>query len=184
MPVAPPIDRGHRRWTAVALIVAAAAAGCVPARTSPPRPAPAETLAEHLSGFAWPVPIRLNGDVSSPFGSRGRRHHDGLDLRARHGDPIFAARDGVVRFAGTMRGYGTTVIIEHGGGVASLYAHASTIFVRAGERVGRGAVIGAVGATGNATGPHLHFEISWAGRPIDPVPLLPRLTSATGTRAR
>jgi murein DD-endopeptidase MepM/ murein hydrolase activator NlpD len=184
MPVTLRTDSGGRRWSAVAVLVAVTFVGCAPARPAPPSAPPASTLAEFLSGFAWPVPVRLNGDVSSPFGTRGRRHHDGLDLRARHGDPIFAARDGVVRFAGTMRGYGMTVIVDHGGGVSSLYAHASAIYVRAGERVERGAVIGAVGATGNATGPHLHFEISWAGRPMDPVPLLPRLTRPAGTRTR
>jgi murein DD-endopeptidase MepM/ murein hydrolase activator NlpD len=122
--------------------------------------------------------------MSSPFGMRGRRHHYGVDLRARHGDPIFAARGGTVRFAGSMRNYGLTIILDHGGGVSTLYAHASSLYVTAGQWVDQGVVIGAVGATGNATGPHLHFEIAWAGRQIDPVPLLPRLSGSASRHAR
>jgi murein DD-endopeptidase MepM/ murein hydrolase activator NlpD len=167
------------------LLALAAAGACGPSRPPPAalKPVRAPTLADHLSGFLWPIPIRPEDRVSSPFGVRGHRHHDGLDLRARSGDPIYAAREGVVRFSGTMRGYGLTIIIDHGGGVSSLYAHASALHVRAGERVERGQVIAEVGTTGNATGPHLHFEIAWGGRPLDPIPLLPRLTSAP-SRAR
>jgi murein DD-endopeptidase MepM/ murein hydrolase activator NlpD len=153
-------------------------AACVPASRAPgpgPHPAGVEELAQQLSGFIWPLPLNGSSEVTSTFGPRAQRHHDGLDLRARHGDPIFAARDGVVRFSGSLRGYGLTVILDHGGGVSSLYAHASVLYVRRGDTVVRGEVIAAVGATGNATGPHLHFEVMWAGVPFDPLLLLPRL---------
>lgn len=149
---------------------------CAPAATARGA-AGAHELAGHLSGFIWPLPLENAASLSSAYGVRGQRHHDGLDLRSRHGDPIFAAQDGRVRFSGTMRGYGNTVILDHGGGVTTLYAHASALYVRAGDTVVRGQVIGAVGATGNATGPHLHFELAWAGVPLDPTPLLPRMSS-------
>lgn len=79
---------------------------------------------------------------------------------------------GTVRFAGTQRGYGTVVWLDHGGQVLSLYAHLSTLRVRAGEGVAAGQVIGLSGASGDATAPHLHFEIWRWGREVDPVPLL------------
>jgi murein DD-endopeptidase MepM/ murein hydrolase activator NlpD len=171
------IRRWRSAWT-LGFLAAASFAAC--GRASPPpatRPAAAEHLALSLSGFMWPLPLDTERGLTSPFGVRGHRHHNGVDLRSRHGDPIFAARDGTVRFSGTMRGYGSTVILDHGNGVTSLYAHASQLYVRAGEPVARGQVIAAVGATGNATGPHLHFEVAWAGVPFDPAWLLPRLAA-------
>jgi murein DD-endopeptidase MepM/ murein hydrolase activator NlpD len=171
------------RTRSVSFLLLLLAGACAPSRQTPGPTPRAQAVADHLSGFLWPIPISPDERVTSPYGVRGRRHHDGLDLRARSGDPIFAAREGTVRFAGEMRGYGLTIILDHGGGVSSLYAHASALHVRRGDRVERGGVIGRVGATGNATGPHLHFEIAWAGRPIDPVPLLPRL-NASAARAR
>jgi murein DD-endopeptidase MepM/ murein hydrolase activator NlpD len=160
------------------VLAALVLSGCA-GRSAPPAPrpaAPVEQLALTLTGFMWPLPLESARGLTSPFGLRGHRHHDGVDLRSRHGDPIFAARDGTVRFSGNRRGYGLTVILDHGNGVTSLYAHASQLYVRAGEVVSRGQVIAAVGATGNATGPHLHFEVAWVGVPFDPSWLLPRLT--------
>jgi murein DD-endopeptidase MepM/ murein hydrolase activator NlpD len=171
------------RGSALSALGALALAACAPPARPPVGPPPpsaspaADRLAEHLSGFIWPLPLESAAGLSSPFGARGVRHHDGVDLRSRHGDPIFAAREGTVRFSGSMRGYGLTVILDHGGSVTTLYAHASELHVRAGETVARGQVIAAVGATGNATGPHLHFEVAWAGVPIDPALLLPRLAA-------
>jgi len=166
-----------RRFALVVLLALVPACASRQAPAAVPASTPAEQLAFHLSGFMWPLPLESAHGVSSPFGPRARRHHNGVDLRSRHGDPIFAGRDGTVRFSGNMRGYGLTVILDHGGGVTSLYAHASALYVRAGEPVVRGQVLAAVGATGNATGPHLHFEVAWAGVPIDPALVLPRLAA-------
>jgi murein DD-endopeptidase MepM/ murein hydrolase activator NlpD len=146
---------------------ASAAGGVHPARSA--------QLGDALSGFIWPLPLHDARGLSSPFGQRGSRHHDGLDLRARMGDPIRAVAPGRVAHAGWIRGYGQTVILEHGDGVTTLYAHASELWVSVGEMVARGQPIAAVGATGDASGPHLHFEVAWRGARIDPVPLLPRL---------
>ncbi len=124
----------------------------------------------YRGGFASP----LSGRLSSGFGyrihpiSRTRRMHTGIDIAAPTGSPIRAAGSGTVISAGWMRGYGLTVIIDHGGGRSTLYAHCSRVFVRAGQRVGTGDRIAAVGSTGFSTGPHLHFEVRIDGVPVDP----------------
>lgn len=119
--------------------------------------------------FAWPA----SGPISSAYGPRWGRFHSGIDIAAGAGDPILAARAGVVDLAGWVGGYGNTVILRHSDGSRTLYAHSSRVLVRPGERVRQGQVIARVGSTGRSTGPHLHFEII-AGRPVDPVPYLPR----------
>lgn len=120
----------------------------------------------------WPI----EGTVTSPFGLRFRGIrpdlHPGIDIAAAAGTPIHAMKAGRIAFAGTMSGYGLTVIIEHGPTLRTLYGHLSAISVQAGQTVERDAVIGQVGDTGNATAPHLHFEIRRWGRHEDPVPLL------------
>jgi len=114
------------------------------------------------------------GTVTSGFGARpdpidgGTRYHTGVDLRAPAGSPIAAARDGVVRRAGPRGGYGNAVEIDHGGGVTTLYAHASELLVKPGQKVSAGQEIARVGATGRATGPHLHFELRVGDSPVDP----------------
>lgn len=124
-------------------------------------------------------PIRSLGDldlgrpmentvVTSPFGPRWRTQHQGVDLDARRGDRILAAADGVVSFTGTMSGYGKTVIIEHGGGYSTLYAHLDEITIRNGVQVNKGEMLGYAGETGRATGIHLHFEIRRNGERLDP----------------
>jgi murein DD-endopeptidase MepM/ murein hydrolase activator NlpD len=119
----------------------------------------------------WPVA----GTVTSPYGLRLRGWspdlHRGVDVAAPEGTPVLAMKSGRVEFAGNRGGYGLTVVLEHGS-TRTLYAHLSRIDVGAGQRVRGGDVIGAVGRTGNATGPHLHFEVVRWGRPEDPVPLL------------
>ena len=118
--------------------------------------------------FKWPVP----GSISSKFGPRWGRFHNGIDIRAPRGTPIRAAMDGRVIFSGRQRGYGKTVIINHGN-YRTLYGHAGKLLVKQGEWVDAGHVVGLVGATGNSRGVHLHFEIRTAGdRPIDPLPLM------------
>ena len=121
--------------------------------------------------LAWPV----NGGVTSPFGWRihpilgGRRLHTGIDQAAATGDAIRAAGNGTVILAERWGGYGRTVVIDHGGGLSSLYAHQSSIAVSVGTRVQAGDVIGYIGCSGYCTGPHLHFEVREVGTPVDPM---------------
>ncbi len=122
--------------------------------------------------------LPVQGRVGSPMGMRThpitgqRRLHAGIDIGAPTGTPIRAAQAGTVSFAGVRGGYGNLVVIEHPDGTETRYAHASRLDVRAGDRVERGAVVAAVGSTGQSTGPHLHFEVRRGGEPVDPAPLL------------
>jgi len=100
------------------------------------------------------------------------RMHTGIDFGASEGTPIHAAADGVIVSAGVLGGYGNATIIDHGNSLATLYAHQSRMIVSAGQSVKRGQVIGYVGHTGYATGPHLHFEVRVDGTPVDPMPYL------------
>lgn len=119
--------------------------------------------------FAWPV----QGRLTSRFGVRGRRPHEGIDLGAPHGTPIFAAEAGRVIHSGRFGAYGKVVILKHAGAYRSLYAHARRLYVEKGDFVERGQRIAEVGATGRATGPHLHFEIRRGEDPHDPLAYLP-----------
>jgi murein DD-endopeptidase MepM/ murein hydrolase activator NlpD len=116
------------------------------------------------SGFIWPV----NGVVTSGFGWRWGRMHEGIDIAAPTGTPIRAAAGGSIIFAGYMGGYGNLVVIDHGNGLSTAYAHQSAIYIGGGS-VSQGTVIGAVGSTGNSTGPHLHFEVRVNGSAVDPM---------------
>lgn len=113
------------------------------------------------------------GSISSPFGMRGGRMHEGIDIAAGYGSPVVAAAGGTVISAGWRGGYGNVVEISHQGGLVTKYAHLSSINVHRGQQVERGQLIGRVGATGYATGPHLHFEVLVNGRPRNPVNYLP-----------
>ncbi len=125
---------------------------------------------------------RLIKPVDAAFGSGFgmRRHpilgimraHSGVDMGAPGGTPIHAAGSGRVVYSGWKRGYGYTVTIDHGSGLATLYAHCSSLLVTVGETVSRGQVIARVGSTGLSTGNHLHFEVRINGDPVDPVPYL------------
>jgi murein DD-endopeptidase MepM/ murein hydrolase activator NlpD len=132
--------------------------------------APAERPPDLTALVASPV----HGVESSGFGWRDDpmrhrpRYHRGADFRAPRGTPVYAAADGVVAYAGRNHGYGRLVIVDHGDGLATRYAHLSCIGVRRGEHVDADEPIGQVGSTGRATGPHLHFEVRIAGRPVDP----------------
>lgn len=127
-----------------------------------PRPAPKADL-------LWPVP---GGQFLRPFGEPRRNHrHAGIDIRGALGQPIVAARSGTVAFAGaTHGGYGEMVVLDHGGGVQTVYAHAEKILVKVGQEVRRGQAIALVGRTGNATTEHCHFELREENRPVDPMP--------------
>jgi murein DD-endopeptidase MepM/ murein hydrolase activator NlpD len=117
--------------------------------------------------LAWPLTKPVLGDL---FGPRGDRFHSGLDFRARSGTPVFAARGGQVVYAGWREGgWGFLVAIAHGHGERTMYAHLSRIDVRVGVWVAEGVEIGAVGATGNASGPHLHFEVRIRGAAVNPL---------------
>jgi murein DD-endopeptidase MepM/ murein hydrolase activator NlpD len=119
-----------------------------------------------------------SGSMTSRFGYRvhpilgTRRFHAGLDFGAPQGSQILAADSGTVIMAGWYRGYGNTVIIDHGGGLTTLYGHASRLYVSDGQSVKRGDVIAAVGSTGLSTGPHLHFETRENGNPVNPLKYL------------
>ena len=120
----------------------------------------------------WPV----DGRLISPFGIRlqGLRPslHRGVDVSVPDGTEVRSMAPGRVRYAGTMRGYGNVIWLDHRGGTISVYGHLSSILVAGGAEVRGGQVIGLSGHSGNATGPHLHFEIWRHGREVDPVPLL------------
>ena len=116
------------------------------------------------SGFIWPV----GGPVVSPFGWRWGRMHEGIDIGAGYGTPIAAAASGTVIFAGWMGGYGNLIIVDHGGGIATAYAHQSSFAVGGGP-VSQGQTIGYVGCTGHCYGPHLHFEVRVNGSAVDPL---------------
>jgi len=132
---------------------------------------PPAALAGRLAGLIWPA----RGVFTSGFGLRRHpvfrilRMHTGQDIAAPYGTPVRAAADGQVLYTGWFGGYGKIVVIDHGGGLSTLYAHLSAILTGEGAVVRRGQVIGRVGSTGYSTGPHVHFEVRVNGRPIDPV---------------
>ena len=142
------------------------AGGGGPARNS------GEAAPAGRTALSYPL---ANPVVTSNYGYRihpiygTRRLHAGVDLRGTTGTAVLAAGDGTVVFAGPRGGYGTTVIVDHGGALATLYAHQSRLGVEAGDRVRRGQAVGAVGSTGLSTAPHLHFEVRVEGTPVDPL---------------
>ena len=119
-------------------------------------------------------PVALTPPLYVPytdvFGPRGTRMHTGIDFPAPTGTPVLAARAGVVTVGRWLSGYGNTVAIKHELGASTVYAHLSVFLVKPGDRVAVGQPVGHVGATGTATGPHLHFELRVRGAAIDPVP--------------
>jgi murein DD-endopeptidase MepM/ murein hydrolase activator NlpD len=127
-------------------------------------------------GFQWPIE---GARVSSEYGYRNhpvygvRKLHAGIDLAAPRGTPIASANTGVVIFAGVRGGYGRTVIVDHGNDISTLYAHMTEIGVVEGQNIDRGDIVGFVGATGTATGNHLHFEIRVGGGTVNPRTYLP-----------
>ena len=126
-------------------------------------------LGESAKGFIWP----LNGHVTSPYGPRWGRMHSGIDIDGVSGQPIVASKRGRVILSSYYSGYGNAVIVDHGGGVSTLYAHMSKFGVSKGAYVEQGQTIGYVGCTGSCTGDHLHFEVRINGDPVDPMPYLP-----------
>ena len=118
--------------------------------------------------------VSSNVSVGSFFGyrrdpfTRREKFHSGVDLKARWGDPVGASQAGIIQFAGWYHGYGNLIIVAHGGGVTTHYAHLSSFYVEVGTRVERGTIIGRAGSTGRATSPHLHYELRFEGNPLNP----------------
>ncbi|MBL0690767.1 MAG: peptidoglycan DD-metalloendopeptidase family protein [SAR324 cluster bacterium] len=127
------------------------------------RPAP------QAMNLVWP----LKGRVTSPFGMRGDRMHDGIDIVAKVNSPIVAVEAGKITQVKWIRGYGKTLIIDHGGGVSSLYAHLNKALVRKGQQVKQSQPVALVGRTGNATAHLLHFEVRLQDKPVNPAHHLP-----------
>ncbi|MES1209745.1 MAG: M23 family metallopeptidase, partial [Pseudomonadota bacterium] len=117
-------------------------------------------VSDHVTSGFGPRVHPITGDV---------RFHSGVDLRASEGAPIRAVAGGIVREAGHRGGYGNVVEIDHGDGTSTLYAHASAVLVAKGQRVDEGQPVALVGQTGQATGPHLHFELRRHDHPVDPL---------------
>lgn len=115
------------------------------------------------------LPWPSDGTFTSPYGSRWGRNHDGIDIAAKPGTPIYAPAMGKVTFSATRSGYGNYVVIDHGNGYETTYAHMTDRFVKEGDMVAQGDLIGTVGSTGRVTGPHLHFEILCNGSYVDPM---------------
>ena len=119
----------------------------------------------------WP----LVGEITSEYGWRTHpiygdsRYHSGMDIGGDYGDPILAAAAGIVTYSGWISGYGYAVIIDHGGGISTLYGHNEALAVAEGQTVSQGQVIAYCGSTGNSTGPHCHFEVREGGEPVDPM---------------
>lgn len=124
--------------------------------------------------IATPKGMPVDGDISSPFGNRRNPrnglddYHTGVDISSHPGNPVMATADGIVSYAGWSGGSGNLVVLEHGHGFSTFYAHNRMNAVKVGQKVKRGATIGYVGSTGYSTGPHVHYEIWKDGRPVNP----------------
>lgn len=159
----------RREWEAQANALEAESARVASIAAAPPpssdqqvqTPAPSSSA----GGFIWPV----GGTLVSPFGQRWGRLHSGIDIAAPAGTAIAASASGQVVYAGSMSGYGLMVVIQHTGGIATAYAHNSSISVLVGQSVSQGQTIAAVGCTGHCFGDHVHFEVRVGGSPVDPM---------------
>lgn len=147
-----------------------------PTRQNPPTPPNPEPPA--ASGACSPTAISLiwplSGTLTSTFGTRNGRQHDGIDISDPIGTAILAAADGTVIFADRLGGYGLIIILKHEGDVKTIYAHNRKNFVQKGDIVKQGDKIAELGNSGNATGPHLHFEVRCGQEAVDPIPFLPK----------
>ncbi len=152
----------ERQWREEADALRAASANVANELTSS---SPSSPQTPSSSGLIWPV----NGPITSPYGMRWGSLHPGIDIGAGMGTPIHAAAAGTVVAAAYSGGYGNLIVIDHGGGLATAYAHQSSFALGAGTQVAQGQVIGYVGSTGFSTGPHLHFEVRVNGSPVDPM---------------
>jgi len=146
--------------------LAAQIAAAQRAAAAAPAPAPSAAAPASSGGqLGWPVA----GPVTSGFGARWGRMHEGIDIAVGSGTPVYAAAAGTVIHAGWLGGYGNLVVIDHGNGLSTAYAHNSSFVVGPGASVGKGFVIALSGNTGNSSGPHVHFEVRVNGAPVDPL---------------
>ena len=129
------------------------------------RSCPAPTGAASAAGFVWPV----HGVLTSAFGWRWGRMHEGIDIAVPSGTPVVAAAAGTVIVAGWLGGYGNLVVVDHGNGIATAYGHNTSVTVGVGQSVAQGQLIAYSGNTGHSTGPHVHFEVRINGSPVDPL---------------
>ena len=120
--------------------------------------------------FQWPY----DGVVTSHYGKRWGRFHQGIDIQAEKGTKVKVAAPGEVVYAGDLSGYGELVVVEHKNNLFTAYAHNSRILTKEGKKVKRGQVIAKSGSTGRSTGPHIHFEIRYGKEPVDPLLYLPK----------
>lgn len=163
----------RREWEAQASALEGESRRLAAVIASPPPAAPnadqhsatPSSAAPSSTGFIWPV----QGTLVSPYGLRWGRLHSGLDISAPAGTPVASSASGQVVYAGSMSGYGLIVVIQHGGGIATAYAHNSSISVSAGQSVAQGQTIAAVGCTGRCFGDHVHFEVRAGGSAVDPM---------------
>lgn len=126
---------------------------------------PAPTGAASAAGFVWPV----HGILTSGFGWRWGRMHEGIDLAVASGTPVVAAAAGTVIVAGWLGGYGNLVVVDHGNGISTAYGHNTSVTVGFGQSVAQGQLVAYSGNTGHSTGPHVHFEVRINGSPVDPL---------------
>ncbi len=152
------------------------------ARAEPKKRPTAVTLPKGPGVLDWP----LRGVLYGKYGRKGSERHDGIDLAAPTGTPVKTAKAGTVLYAGEQKGYGRIAIIDHGGGLVTLYAHNRDVRVKTGQKVRDGQVVATVGSSGRTSGPHLHFEVRKDGMPVDPLKYLgaPPGKSAHGRRGR
>jgi murein DD-endopeptidase MepM/ murein hydrolase activator NlpD len=157
-------DKRHSAEEDLAKMQAASAAIAAKIRAHQGSSSGSSGSGSSAGGLIWPV----NGPITSGFGWRWGRMHEGIDIGAACGTPIHAAASGTVIYSGWADGYGNFTVIDHGNGLATAYGHQSAIYVGSGS-VSQGQVIGAVGTTGHSTGCHLHFEVRVNGNPVDPL---------------
>lgn len=170
------IQAERERVAAEEARLAAERAAAIAAGVAPPQQTSVDRASAGLASappssagpLSWPV----SGSVSSNFGPRWGRQHNGIDISANTGTPVIAAGSGRVVAAGSSGGFGNLVLIDHGGGVVTAYAHLNSINVSSGQQIGAGNSVGTVGCTGSCTGPHLHFEVRVGGVAYDPLSYL------------
>jgi murein DD-endopeptidase MepM/ murein hydrolase activator NlpD len=142
-------------------------AGGTAEAATPARPSSRQEVLAALRS-RWPVDGPINSDFGSPRTAPPKRFHAGIDIGARSGTSVHAPAPGTVAFVGWRSRYGRTIIVDHGHQIRTLYGHLSKVAVKPGQKVERGAAVGLTGASGNASGPHLHYEVLLNGRPVNP----------------
>ncbi len=150
-----------------------------PSATPEKKPARVLKVGRTNGPLSWP----LRGVLYARFGRKGKEPHDGIDLAAPAGAAVQTAAPGVVLYAGEQRGYGLIVIVEHEGGLVTLYAHNRDVRVKTAQKVREGQVVATVGDSGRTSGPHLHFEVRKDGVPIDPLEVLGPVPAASSSSA-